>query len=102
MVGFIGLLGWNAALADPPPGYYSSANGLAGESLRLALHEIVDDHQRIPYTSSATDTWDVLGISEQDPNNPSRVITVYRNTSVLRTEQNTSIGWNREHTWPSS
>lgn len=102
MVGIIGLLGWNVAFADPPPGYYSSATGLTGESLRLALHEIVDDHQRLPYTSSATDTWDVLGISEQDPNNPSRLITIYRNTSVLRTEQNTSIGWNREHTWPSS
>ncbi|OUU24806.1 MAG: hypothetical protein CBC13_03020 [Planctomycetia bacterium TMED53] len=88
--------------ADPPPGYYSTASGLSGESLRLALHEIVDDHQRIPYTSSATDTWDALGVCEQDPANPSRVITVYRNTSVLWSEQNTSIGWNREHTWPSS
>jgi len=89
-------------LADPPPGYYSSASGLTGEALRLALHDIVDDHQRIPYTSSATDTWDALGVCERDPGDPSRLITLYRNTSVLWSEQNTSIGWNREHTWPSS
>ena len=90
------------AQADPPPGYYSSASGLNGESLRVALHQIIDDHQRIPYTSSATDTWDVLGIAEEDPSNPANVITVYRNTSVPWSQQNTADGWNREHTWPSS
>ena len=102
LAGWLGLFAGTQVLADPPPGYYSSANGLTGEALRLALHDIVDDHQRLPYTSSATDTWDALGVCEQDPNNPSRVITIYRNTSVLWSEQNTSVGWNREHTWPSS
>lgn len=102
ILGWASMVALGPAFADPPPGYYSSASGLAGDSLRLALHEIVDDHQRLPYTSSATDTWDALGVCEQDPANPSRLITIYRNTSVLWSEQNTSIGWNREHTWPSS
>ncbi len=88
--------------ADPPAGYYDAANGLAGEPLRLALHGIVDDHQRFPYTSSATDTWDIVGAADEDPSNLANVITIYRNTSVPWSFQNTTDGWNREHTWPSS
>ncbi len=91
-----------AACSDPPQGYYDSTIGLLGEDLRLALHEIIDDHTRFPYTSSATDTWDILGIIEEDPVNAANVITFYRNTSVSWFDQNTTDGWNREHTWPSS
>lgn len=90
------------ALADPPQGYYDSAVGLTGEALRIALHDIIDDHEKFPYTSSATDTWDILGIAEQDPVNPANIITFYRNTSVARVDQAAADGWNREHTWPSS
>ena len=88
--------------ANPPPGYYDAASGLSGETLRLALHGIIDDHQRFPYTSSATDTWDIVGAADEDPLNPDNVITIYRNTSVPWSSQNTADGWNREHTWPSS
>ncbi|MEC9477359.1 MAG: endonuclease [Planctomycetota bacterium] len=98
----LALMGSPAAHSDPPQGYYDSAAGLSGESLRLALHDIIDDHDKFPYTSSATDTWDILGISEQDPTNPANVITFYRNTSVSWFNQATTDGWNREHTWPSS
>ena len=91
-----------AAFADPPQGYYDSTIGLVGEDLRLALHEIIDDHEKFPYTSSATDTWDMLGITEEDPGNPANVINFYRNTSVSWFDQNVTDGWNREHTWPSS
>ena len=88
--------------ADPPQGYYDSTIGLVGEDLRLALHEIIDDHEKFPYTSTATDTWDILGITEEDPGNPANVINFYRNTSVSWFDQNVTDGWNREHTWPSS
>lgn len=91
-----------AAFAAPPQGYYDSTIGLVGEDLRLALHEIIDDHDKFPYTSSATDTWDILGITEEDPGNPANVINFYRNTSVSWFDQNVTDGWNREHTWPSS
>lgn len=88
--------------ADPPPGYYDPALGLSGETLRLALHGIIDDHTRFPYTSGATDTWDIVSAADQDPTNPANVITIYRNTSVLSSDHNTPTGWNREHSWPSS
>jgi len=88
--------------ADPPVGYYNPANGLVGEPLRQALHDIINDHQRFPYTSSATDTWDIVGAADEDPANPANVITIYRNTSVPWSFQNTADGWNREHSWPSS
>ncbi|MDE0960391.1 MAG: endonuclease [Planctomycetota bacterium] len=96
------LLSTGPLQADPPPGYYNPANGLAGEALRQALHSIIDDHQRFPYTSSATDTWDIVGAADEDPANLANVINFYRNTSVPWSAQNTSNGWNREHTWPSS
>ena len=88
--------------ADPPAGYYDPALGLTGESLRLALHEIIDDHSRFPYTSSATDTWDIVSEADRDPGLPANVITIYRNSSVLSSDHNTPTGWNREHSWPSS
>ncbi len=96
------LLSAGPLQADPPPGYYNPANGLVGESLRQALHSIIDDHQRFPYTSSATDTWDIVGAADEDPANLANVINFYRNTSVPWSAQNTTNGWNREHTWPSS
>ena len=92
----------NSAFADPPPGYYNAATGLTGTALRNALHAIIDDHTRIPYTSSSTDTWDVLAIAHEDPSNPANILTVYRNASVAEGNHSSGSGWNREHTWPSS
>ena len=37
--------------ADIPPGYYDYAEGLDGDSLRLALHNIIDDHNAQSYSS---------------------------------------------------
>jgi len=90
------------APADPPPGYYDSAVGLSGEALRLELHEIVDDHTRFPYTSSATDTWDIVAAASEDPGNPANVLTIYRNKSADKDDHTSGTGWNREHSWPNS
>lgn len=38
-------------LAQPPAGYYDAAQGLTGEPLRSALHEIIDDHSVIDFNS---------------------------------------------------
>ncbi len=86
--------------AAPPAGYYDSAAGLSGNNLRNALHDIIDDHTRYRYTSSLTDTWDILSDADEDPGNSSNVLTIYKNTSVAKT--NTATDWNREHTWPKS
>ena len=90
------------AFADPPAGYYDSAIGLTGAPLASALHTIIDDHLRIPYTSSSTDTWDVLAIANANPLIPGDILTVYRNRSVDATDHSSGTGFNREHTWPSS
>lgn len=88
--------------ADIPVGYYDSALQLAGAALRTALHDIIDNHQRFPYTSTATDTWDLLSILDEDPDNAANILTIYRNVSVEKSDHTQSTGWNREHTWPSS
>lgn len=36
-------------LAQPPAGYYDSAQGLSGNSLRVALHDIIDNHTVLNY-----------------------------------------------------
>jgi len=88
---------------DPPAGYYNSAAGLTRAGLKAALHEIIDDHVRYPYTSSSTDTWNILRDSDQDPNNPANVILVYNGVSLNGAQEyNGGSGWTREHVWPQS
>ena len=43
-------------LLAQPAGYYDTADNASPQALRESLHEIIDDHQRFPYTSSLTDT----------------------------------------------
>ena len=52
---------------DIPQDYYAEAIGLAGDDLKEALHQIIANHIPYPYTSSSTDTWDILQDSDQDP-----------------------------------
>ncbi|MBW3671929.1 MAG: endonuclease, partial [Acidobacteria bacterium] len=94
-----------AIQAAVPPGYYDSAQGLTGAELEAALHEIIDDHTRYPYTSSATDTWDILHDADEDELNPDNIRDIYRNRSFAKTDHWSSSntdGWNREHSWPKS
>ncbi len=94
-----------SAAADAPDGYYDSLTGLEGAALRAELHEIIDDHKRLPYTSSETDTWDVIHTADETPGDPSRILDLYRNRTFAKgdhwSSSNTS-GWNREHSWPKS
>ena len=69
--------------------------------MRDSLHEIIDDHTRIPYTSSATDTWDVLEIADENQDVPNNIITIYRNATYLKVTGGNDF-YNREHTWPNS
>lgn len=81
--------------------YYASADTTSAQALRLSLHEIIDDHQRFPYTSTATDTWDILEFADEDPMNPGRILDVYKNASYLKVGGG-NTEYNREHTWPKS
>jgi hypothetical protein len=84
-----------------PGGYYDTVDDASPQTLRTSLHEIIDDHQRFPYTSSQTDTWDVLEIADQNPENGGEVITIYRNTGFPKQGGGNDF-YNREHTWPNS
>jgi len=88
----------NAAI---PQGYYDSVNTSTPVALKSSLHEIIDDHTRFPYTSSSTDTWDILEAADQDPDNPSNVIDIYKNASYAKEGGGNSF-YNREHSWPKS
>lgn len=71
--------------------------------MRDTLHELIDDHQRFPYTSSETDTWDVLKIADEDKDSVdgANIITIYRNASYPKQPGGNNF-YNREHTWPRS
>ncbi len=90
-----------AALASPPPGYYATVDTSSATTLRATLHEIIDDHTRFPYTSSGTDTWNILEAADQDPANPANILDLYRNRSYVKFGGGTGP-YNREHTWPNS
>ena len=97
------LLGICSSLAhaEIPEGYYDSVDFESVETLKASIHDIIDDHTRIPYTSSATDTWDVINQADQDPLNPDNVLTIYKNATYEKISG--GIGeYNREHSWPKS
>ena len=91
----------SAAYADAPSGYYSSVDDSTNRNLRSSLHPVIDDHTRYPYTSSATDTWDILELADQDADNSSNVTTIYKNASYTKQGGGNSY-YNREHSWPKS
>ena len=99
------------AVADPSPGtanascplgdYYANVDPSSPEALRLSLHETIDDHLWYPYTASTTDTWDILELADEDPNDPGRILAVYENETYAKQGGGNS-NYNREHTWPRS
>src|SRR5262245_34131251 len=97
------VLGLGLVRVAPPPCYYDSADGKAGQVLRQALHDIVKNHTVITYDSSSSatvDTVDALQVLDEDPANTNNVILIYSGWSVPKT--NYGNGWNREHLWPNS
>ncbi|MDJ0839892.1 MAG: endonuclease [Acidobacteriota bacterium] len=99
---FVFLLSPATLFAQIPAGYYDSATGLTGNALADALHEIIDDHLRFPYTASTTDTWDIVEAKDEDPNNSNNIISIYKNESKAKSDHAQGSGWNREHSWPKS
>lgn len=82
-------------------GYYAGVDASTPATLRATLHEVIDDHQRYPYTSTATDTWDILEFADEDPLDPGRILDVYKNASYAKVGGG-NTDYNREHTWPKS
>ena len=97
-------------IADIPPGYYDDAQGLDGEPLRLALHNIIDDHIPQSYSSlyghfQSTDAkpdgtvWDMY--SDVPGGTPPYI---YNFTGADQCGNYAGEGdcFNREHSWPKS
>ncbi len=94
---------YNILPAQIPSGYYDTALNLTGTALKNVLNDIISSHTEYSYTSSCTDTWDILKESDKDPNNPDNVILFYTNRSVnAAQEYNNGSGWSREHVWAKS
>ena len=88
----------SATLAGSPPDYYDSVDTTDAATLRVTLHEVIDDHTRIRYThDTQIDTWDVLELADEDPNDAGRIIDVYRNASYSKFGQGNEF-YEREHT----
>lgn len=101
------------------PDYYSSIDfSQQGDALKTQLSNlIIETHiTDIPYTSSSTDTWDILRISDLENPNSENVLLVYGfddngGTSITDRTRNafdtchssSCIGlWNREHIFAKS
>jgi endonuclease I len=89
-------------MADPPPGYYDTAEAKTGADLRQALHDIVRNHRVIPYASSSFDTSDALRYLDRDPVNTNDIIGIYSEQSEPGSSFGLTSGWNREHLWCDS
>ena len=86
-----------------PNGYYNGVDTLEGNPLKVALHNIIDEHTEFPYTSTSTDVWDILKQTDKDPNDSTKVILFYTGWSVdAAQEWNSGNGWSREHIWSKS
>jgi len=92
-----------------PPGYYSTAEGLTGEPLRAALHNIIDNHTSVSYDG----LWSAFYTTDDKPNG--KVWDMYSDVPggtppyeyTFGVDQGGSAGsegtgYNREHSWPSS
>lgn len=99
----------SAARADPPAdgcvmpsGYYDSVDTSSSEDLISSLHAVIENHVYVKYSdASVRDAWDVLSHADQDPNNTSNILDVYRNASYPKAS-GSNANWNKEHSWPQS
>ena len=96
LASLLALPGLFAQDYDPPEDYYSPAEGLLGDGLKSALHDIIDGHIVASYNNIA------LAFQEydKDPENANNILLLYSGTSVPNDGLFTF--WNREHSWPQS
>lgn len=98
-----------AAFGQPPANYYNSANGLTGQQLKVALHNIIKGHNSIsyaailnafPYTDNKGNNvvWDMY--SDRPNGNPPYVYHFGQNECGNYSQEGDCF--NREHSWPQS
>ncbi len=92
---------WENTDKGVPAGYYDTVNAGSAATLRTTLHAVIDDHLKIPYTSTSTDTWIVVEAADTDPADSGRVLDVYLNASFQKYGEG-NLDYNREHVWAKS
>ena len=89
------------AQAQAPANYYSTANGLTGDDLKAALHNIIKNHHVVSYNGLL----DAFPYTDCDTDG--KIIDIYSNNrystgNVCGNYSGEGDCWNREHTWPQS
>jgi endonuclease I/PKD repeat protein len=92
---------WENTDKGIPAGYYDTVNAGTAATLRSTLHAVIDDHLKISYTSTGTDTWIVVEAADTDPADSGRVLDVYLNASFPKYGEG-NLDYNREHVWAKS
>lgn len=87
-------------------GYYQHVNTSSPSQLRCSLYETIKGHTSYPYSGGTTNTWTILEIADEDPNNSGKILDAYLNHSFTKVSSRAGTGsglvYNREHTWPNS
>lgn len=97
LLAFIALISLNVSAQKP--GYYNGTEGLQGDALKAALHEIINDHIDFGYKESKY----LLAYAQEDPDNSSNVLAFYTNVSTGSDDYGTGGNTlNREHVWANS
>jgi endonuclease I len=99
----------SVVVAQIPVGYYNSAQGLTGAPLKLALHNIIKNHNSVSYASLWTHfqntdkkangkVWDIY--SDNPTGTPPYTFTFV--TDQCGSYNSEADCYNREHSWPQS
>lgn len=83
----------------PVEDYYRTAAGKTGNTLKTELHNIIDHHTELSYSS----VWEALKKTDEDPANANNVILLYTGRSQSKSTNGGGVDdWNREHVWAKS
>lgn len=96
-------------IAQVPSGYYQSAEGLSGYTLKTALFKIIKGHQKLSYTPGI---WEAFRYTDIRPEN-GKIWDIYSATSYIYgpfsdggnqcfTTGQEGFCYNREHSFPKS
>jgi endonuclease I len=95
--------------SQPPAGYYDTAEGITGQALKTALHNIIKNHQALTYSA----LWQAFYQTDRKPNDkvwdmysdipggtPAYEYTFFVNQCGNYNAEGQC--YNREHSWPAS
>ena len=87
-----------SAFADAPIGYYRSLNGLKGQALKNAVHNLIKPHTVVSYSS----LWNYFPSTDCQATDKSRVWDMYSNKTYYFNGYRGVSGMHKEHSFPKS